>query len=303
MKRDQLSDVVLQLRQSRTYQDYYLAFAKALKLPLEFSSIGGDGQSQSVHGKPVNPFCAILVGSNKICASCPQVHRNLSYPNISETQTIKCFTGLTVTRVPLKLEDQVIGFLQTGVFLRNPNAERFRKIAARLTRLGVKVDFSRLKDAYFNSRVVPPDSYRAIVRLLETLVAHLDTIADQIAVQQCNQDPPLIKRAKEYVASHLSDRIKLTNIARVLNTSPFHFCRTFKQATGRTFVEYLSRVRIDRAKILLRNHGLRISEIAYEVGFQTLTHFNRTFRKLVGSSPTEYRSRTIARGMEATRHG
>jgi len=53
----------------------------------------------------------------------------------------------------------------------------------------------------------------------------------------------------------------------------------------------LSRVRIERAKLLLHNKNLRVSEIAYEVGFQSLTHFNRTFRKLVGSSPTEYRSR------------
>jgi AraC-like DNA-binding protein/ligand-binding sensor protein len=299
MNGELLSDVIVQLRKSRAYQDYYLAFAKALKLPLELSSVNENGQAKSVCAKPVNPFCTLLAGTNKICAACPQVHRNLSQSNISGTQTIRCFAGFTVTSVPLKLEDQVIGFLQTGVFLRNPNAERFRKIANRLARLGAKVDFSRLEDAYFKSRVVSPDSYRAIVHLLETCVTHLDTIADQIAVQQCDRDPPLIKRAKEYVASHLSDHIKLGDIARVLNTSPFHFCRTFSQASGQTFVEYLSRVRVERAKTLLRNHGLRISEIAYEVGFQTLTHFNRTFRNLVGCSPTEYRSRTIEPRMHA----
>jgi AraC-like DNA-binding protein/ligand-binding sensor protein len=302
MNGDQLFDVLLQLRQSRAYQDYYLAFTKALKLPLELSPVSENGQAKSVCAKPVNPFCAILAEADKICASCPQVHCKPSYSNISETQTIRCFTGLAITSVPVKLEDQVIGFLQTGVFLRKPNAERFRNIANRLTGLGVKVDLSRLKDAYFNSRVMPPDSYRSIARLLETCATHLETIAGKIAVQQRNQDPPLIKRAKEYVASHLSDRIKLGNIARVLSMSPFHFCRTFKQATGQTFVEYASRVRVDRAKFLLRSNGLRISEIAYEVGFQTLTHFNRTFRKLAGCSPTEYRSRSIAPGMHANRH-
>jgi AraC-like DNA-binding protein len=116
-------------------------------------------------------------------------------------------------------------------------------------------------------------------------------------MQQFGQDPPLIKRAKEYVASHLADRIKLGDIARVLNMSLFHFCHTFKQATGQTFVQYLSRVRVDRAKMLLRSNGLRISEIAYEVGFQTLTHFNRTFRKLAGCSPSGYRSLSVAPAM------
>jgi AraC-like DNA-binding protein len=51
----------------------------------------------------------------------------------------------------------------------------------------------------------------------------------------------------------------------------------------------LSRVRLEKAKTLLLNPHLRISEIAYDVGFQSLTHFNRMFRKIVGESPTHYR--------------
>jgi AraC-like DNA-binding protein len=63
----------------------------------------------------------------------------------------------------------------------------------------------------------------------------------------------------------------------------------FKRATGLTFTNFLSRVRIERSKNLLINPQLRVSEIAYEVGFQSLTHFNRVFLKLLGQSPTEYR--------------
>jgi len=63
----------------------------------------------------------------------------------------------------------------------------------------------------------------------------------------------------------------------------------FKKITGINFTDYLSRVRIEKAKNLLLNRNLRISEIAYEVGFQSLTHFNRVFKKITGQSPTEYR--------------
>jgi AraC-like DNA-binding protein len=174
--------------------------------------------------------------------------------------------------------------------LQNPSAKRFQKIITWLKTRGVKVNLARLEDAYFHSRVVSRDLYRAIVRLLEIFAAHLAFIAGQIELQSSNGNPPLIRRAKEYVANHLSDPIRLRNIARALNISTFHFCRTFKQATGLTFMAYLNHVRIEKAKILLANHDLRISEIAYDVGFQTLTHFNRTFRKLVGCSPTDYRS-------------
>ena len=58
---------------------------------------------------------------------------------------------------------------------------------------------------------------------------------------------------------------------------------------GINFIDYVVRVRTEKAKHLLLNPNLRISEIAYEVGFQSLTHFNRVFKKLIGESPTVYR--------------
>jgi transcriptional regulator GlxA family with amidase domain len=65
----------------------------------------------------------------------------------------------------------------------------------------------------------------------------------------------------------------------------------FKRATGVTFTNFVSRVRIERSRNLLINPQLRVSEIAFEVGFQSLTHFNRIFQKLLGHSPTEYRQK------------
>ena len=63
----------------------------------------------------------------------------------------------------------------------------------------------------------------------------------------------------------------------------------FKKATGINFTDYVSRVRIEKAKNLLLNPNLRVSEVAYEVGFQSLTHFNRVFKRVQGQSPTDYR--------------
>ena len=131
------------------------------------------------------------------------------------------------------------------------------------------------------------------MRLLEIFAEHLSLIANKIALQQCNQDSLIIRRAKDYIASHQFDPIKLEEIARFLDVSTFHFCRQFKQSTGLTFVQYLNRSRIERAKLLLNNKNMRVSEIARELGFRSPTHFNRVFRKLVGDSPTEYRFRVI----------
>jgi AraC-like DNA-binding protein len=69
-----------------------------------------------------------------------------------------------------------------------------------------------------------------------------------------------------------------------------HLSENFKQVTGLNFVEYVARARFNSACDLLRNANLRISEIAFAVGFQSLSQFNRVFKRLSGKSPTQYRA-------------
>ena len=129
-----------------------------------------------------------------------------------------------------------------------------------------------------------------MVKLLQIFAQHLSMVSNQIVVQQENAEPPVITRAKEFIKQHQTEDISLGQVAKAVNTSTFYFCKMFKKVTGINFTDYVSRVRIENSKNLLLNPNLRISEIAYEVGFQSLTHFNRVFKKIVGQSPTEYRS-------------
>jgi AraC-like DNA-binding protein len=78
-------------------------------------------------------------------------------------------------------------------------------------------------------------------------------------------------------------------VAKAAHMSTFYFCKQFKKATGVTFTNYLNRVRVEKAKEMLLNPHARVSEVAFDVGFQSLTHFNRVFRNLTGESPTAYR--------------
>ncbi len=102
----------------------------------------------------------------------------------------------------------------------------------------------------------------------------------------------MIARAKQFIEEHQDEDISLPDVAKSVNTSTFYFCKMFKKATGINFTEYLSRVRVEKAKNLLMNPNSRVSEVAYRVGFQSLTHFNRVFRKITGQSPTEFRRKT-----------
>jgi AraC-like DNA-binding protein len=115
-------------------------------------------------------------------------------------------------------------------------------------------------------------------------------VANQVVFQTEHAELPQVTRAREFIAANFSEDLSLAMIAKTVHMSTFYFCKQFKKATGVSFTNYLGRVRIEKAKEMLLDPHARVSEVAFECGFQSLTHFNRIFRKLVGESPTTYRS-------------
>lgn len=106
-----------------------------------------------------------------------------------------------------------------------------------------------------------------------------------------NRYGDIIEEAKLYIATHFSSpSLSLTEVAASLNISPAYFSSIFSHETGETFIEYLTTVRIDRARELLKNSTLRITDIAFEVGYHSTNHFGKMFKRVVKVSPREYRN-------------
>lgn len=102
-----------------------------------------------------------------------------------------------------------------------------------------------------------------------------------------------IQKAKEYIDHHYMDEeISLNLVAAYINHSPSHFSAMFSQGARQTFKEYLTELRIKKAKELLRTTSLRSSEISYQVGYSDPHYFSYIFRKTTGLSPTEFRSQS-----------
>jgi AraC-like DNA-binding protein len=278
------------LSRSEIYKNYEHAFNEATGLPLQLSSpedwhLAHRGRRQE------NSFCALLAKQNKACAACLQTQHELAGTAQQEARTVTCFAGLCESAVPLRTGDQLIGYLRTGeVLTRQPTAQGFAKVKRQLEKLGVKVDSEKLREAYMRSRVVSPKRYAAVLTLLEIFAQHLSMVAGQIVFRSENAEPPSIARARQFIDEHHTEDLSLAAVAHAAHMSTFYFCKQFKKATGLNFTEYLSRVRVEKAKEQLLKPYLRVSEVAYEVGFQSLTHFNRVFRKLNGESPTTYRT-------------
>ena len=244
------------------------------------------------HGKrKENPFCARVAETSRSCAACLQVQQKLAETAREEAQTVSCPLGLCDTAVPVRLGNTVIGFLQTGqMFRRKPTEAQFAHATKLLGEWDVEADSGQLHKEYFETRVLSPKQHDSAIKLLTIFAQHLSMVSNQVVVHQKNAEPPVITRAKEYIQQHEADELSLGEVAKAVNTSSFYFCKLFKKVTGLNFTHYVSRVRVEKAKNLLLNPNLRVSEIAFEVGFQSLTHFNRVFKKIIGQSPTEYRA-------------
>jgi YesN/AraC family two-component response regulator len=193
--------------------------------------------------------------------------------------------------VPVRVGENLVAFLQTGqILLHQPNKHEFGKLTRELIKMGVDVDLKRLEEAYFQTRVLGRKQYEAVLRLLSIFARHLSSLSNQLMVSAAQVESPLISRAKLYITEHQHEELSLRQVAASVNTSAFYFCKMFKQATGLTFTDYLARVRIEKVKNLLLNPHKRISEVAYEVGFQSLSQFNRVFRRVSGEAPTVWRA-------------
>ena len=285
------NNLVERLTESKVYNDYERAFSEATGLPLRLRPV--ESWQLPHHGqRKENPFCAMLAGKSRACAACLQVQQSLAETARDESRTVTCSAGLSDTAVPVKLGNRLVGFLHTGqIFRKKPTDGQFEKVAQLAKDWGLQIPQDQLREAWFGSRVMSQKEHEAVVKLLEIFAAHLSDVSNQIVVQQDNAEMPMITKAKQYIRENQAEELSLGQVAKAVNASSFYFCKMFKKGTGINFTEYVCRVRIESAKNLLLNPNLRISEIAYQVGFQSLTHFNRVFKKTVGEAPTEYREK------------
>ena len=192
----------------------------------------------------------------------------------------------------MRVGERLVGFLETGqILLKDPSAKQFDRTTRQLVELGTELNLDEVRQAYFDTRVLAPKHYEAVLRLLAIFGQHLSALSNQLIVRAETAEAPAISRARTYIAEHHGEELSLETVAHAANMSAYYFCKMFKRATGLTFTDYLARVRIERAKHLLLNPHKRIREAAFEVGFQSLSQFNRVFRAVAGESPSQYREK------------
>lgn len=111
----------------------------------------------------------------------------------------------------------------------------------------------------------------------------------QLAESVFDKENAAVRRVRQYLSSHLSERITLEQLAAVVHLSPNYLCSLFKQETGWTIMEYLLRQRVEKAKRMMVTEEDSLSLIAEKCGFSDYNYFSQTFRKLTGTTAMQYR--------------
>jgi AraC-like DNA-binding protein/ligand-binding sensor protein len=249
------------------------------------------------------PLCAAMNASEAGRAMCARSRHALLANTGDHSSCMVCDAGLSEAAVPLNISGIKAGyFMFGGTAPLPPNQPTIQKARHLLKKNGIHIDDRDLETWLSQTPVMPAetlDAYKRIVHLAAKQIAL--KVTDQLVDPEVAM-PPSVVKACGYIRSRaLVDDINLAEVARHCCVSEGHLSRIFHHATGLTFREYLTQVRIERAKSLLLNSGKSVTEIAYESGFQSLSQFHRVFRKIHGVSPGEMRSKTAQSPITRTR--
>jgi len=121
------------------------------------------------------------------------------------------------------------------------------------------------------------------------LIKVLDTFIDTVFETRNIKNARSLSAAMQYIRDNYMNNVSLENVAQHVFISPYYLSHLFKDELGITFVEYLTQVRIERARELLQSTGMSIVAIATEVGYEDASYFSKVFRKRCGLSPNLYR--------------
>lgn len=197
-----------------------------------------------------------------------------------------------VLSVPVEMGGRVIAHVSLdAIRLGDGEFASFDEAARRMLDDGSDAAEVRAAQAVFNKMpTVTRQRSEALDTMLRLFATQLSDFAEKLFLQTVDTEPDAVRKARHYILNHLTSPLTLDEVAQHAGVSPFHFCKIFKRATSLTFTDFVNRARVEHAKRLLLKPQTRITEVAYDVGFQSLSQFNRSFRRVTAQSPTEFRS-------------
>jgi AraC-like DNA-binding protein/ligand-binding sensor protein len=210
----------------------------------------------------------------------------------------RCYLGITEIVKPVFYEGKLVCIIYLGNLLEGDRkGQCIKKIGDACSITGVKSD--NLIDALMETEAVSEDELQEYKEITEILEAHILLVLSSKTSFKSKKESTypiysstdnwIIEAVQNYASTYYNRELKLTELAKIYFLNPQYLCRLFKRKTGTHFTDYLNRIRIEKAKEMLKLSEDTVLDIALRVGFNNVTYFNRVFKVIEGVTPTEYR--------------
>ena len=280
-----------QLVKSSTVREQQMAFTCATGVPLTLAPA-------SEHALADGTFCVkgCLGGhSGELCQQKLLQAERRAVSALGPVQ-YSCPSGLVKILVPVFLNGRHAGILLAGpLALHSLDETRLARLTGQLEKAGLIERAERLETTWRFTPKLSSARCRAAGTLLHMFGKYLEETGRRMLQKHPARSSPLLKKIEAFLAESIAEPVSLKAVAASVNLSPCHFCSVFKKQTGVTFSQYRLRHRLDKARELLIDSGRRVSDVAFESGFESIPYFNRAFRRQFGCSPTEFRGRLASR--------
>ncbi len=261
-----------------------IASAKILREAEEaFSKLAGvDFSFVDLRGKPfilpqrISPICKALVSSKKDSVFLNLLNKGCEHIITGKKPYPFDYNKLTFSLIPIIAEEKTIG--------------------------AMLVCPMKVKDQ--PSRAVPKEQLKALSDLLFLVINYIfknefDFLVVSESDKQYSRNQEAVIKAMAYIKKSYHDKdISLEKVASEVALSHYYFSHIFKDEIRITFIEYLTKVRIEAAAKLLKNKNLNVNQIAFAVGYQDPNYFSKVFKKYMKTSPVEYRENLLKKGVE-----
>ena len=227
------------------------------------------------------------------------LHEGMKAATSSKEPVLKVHHGrLGKLIIPVVARGEVIGLLvsRTHFFCDAPDRAWHYRHARELD-INMEVYFQSLSQL----PVLPHNRLEAMLRLLAIVANTIAELADTSLRQEQQMREmqrtiaelseyrrQIVEQAISYMRDHLDQALSLNDVASVVAVSPRHFIRLFKQETNQPPMEFLINLRLDKARELLKTPGKRVTDVCCEVGYSSLSHFVRLFKRRFGVTPGRY---------------
>jgi AraC-like DNA-binding protein len=279
------------LAESEQFRNFYAMGRELAQVRLTLSDPEMQEGKRLYVPEDEGPLCRLIhttSAGRSACRHCTLAHCRTAADAHGLEQYV-CHAGLIDFVVPIYVEARLVAYFSCGQLLPEPPSSRlwprYRKLAKRF-----RLDPAEVRVAYFATPSLSQSKLDQVNRLLAFFAEYFREVGRRVK-QKPQPSFKAIERARDYVESHFREPIRIQDVSKHVGMSPGYLSTLFSHYEGVTLVRFLQQTRITEARKRLEKPAYTVTEIAYEVGFNSVTHFNRVFKKLVACSPSQYRQR------------